>query len=84
MSSWSDAYLSGEISEQKLQLVRASRVAFVVAGYRATEKCGIQALGKQLAARLGLETGSSTFPFQYGRSRMIRFLVLLGAASFFH
>ena len=63
MSSWSDAYLSGEILEQKVQLVRASRVAFVVAGHRATHKCGVQALGEHLAARFDLEHRFIDSPF---------------------
>lgn len=49
-----DAYLSGEISEQQVHLARESGVAFIAAGHHATEKFGVQALGKHLATRFGL------------------------------
>ena len=41
-----DAYLSGEISEQQVHLARESGVAFIAAGHHATEKFGVQALGR--------------------------------------
>jgi dinuclear metal center YbgI/SA1388 family protein len=50
-----DAYITGEISEQSFHLAQESGVAFVAAGHHATERYGIQALGKHLALRFGLE-----------------------------
>jgi len=50
-----DAYITGEISEQSYHLARESGVAFIAAGHHATERYGIQALGRHLAAQFGLE-----------------------------
>ncbi|HEY0664761.1 MAG TPA: Nif3-like dinuclear metal center hexameric protein [Gallionella sp.] len=50
-----DAYITGEISEQNYHLARESGVAFIAAGHHATERYGIQALGRHLADRFGLE-----------------------------
>lgn len=50
-----DAYITGEISEQNYHLARESGVAFIAAGHHATERYGIQALGRHLAAQFGLE-----------------------------
>lgn len=50
-----DVYLSGEISEQTVHLARESGVAFIAAGHHATERYGVQALGRHLAQRFGLE-----------------------------
>lgn len=50
-----DAYLSGEASEQTVHLARESGVAFIAAGHHATERYGVQALGRHLAERFGLE-----------------------------
>lgn len=50
-----DAYITGEVSEPQYHLARESGVAFIAAGHHATERFGIQALGEQVAAALGLE-----------------------------
>lgn len=50
-----DVYLSGEASEQTVHLARESGVAFVAAGHHATERYGVQALGRHLAELFGLE-----------------------------
>lgn len=48
------AYLSGEISEPTVHLARETGVAYLACGHHATEKYGIQALGRHLAASFGL------------------------------
>lgn len=50
-----DAYLSGEISEQTVHLARESGVAYLAAGHHATERYGVEALGRHLAERFGLD-----------------------------
>ncbi|MDX8379776.1 MAG: Nif3-like dinuclear metal center hexameric protein [Gallionella sp.] len=49
-----DAYLTGEISEQNYHVANETGVAFIAAGHHATERLGIQALGKHLAAQFKL------------------------------
>jgi len=50
-----DAFLTGEISEQTTHVARELGLHFYAAGHHATERYGVQALGKRLAARFGLE-----------------------------
>lgn len=50
-----DVFISGEISEQTVHLARESGVAYIAAGHHATERYGIQALGRHLAGRFGLK-----------------------------
>ncbi|MBI4756479.1 MAG: Nif3-like dinuclear metal center hexameric protein [Betaproteobacteria bacterium] len=50
-----DLYLSGEVSEPTAHLARESGVAYVSAGHHATERYGIEALGRHLAEHCGLE-----------------------------
>lgn len=50
-----DVYLTGEVSEQTVHLARESGIAFIAAGHHATERYGVQALGRELAQRFGLE-----------------------------
>jgi dinuclear metal center YbgI/SA1388 family protein len=50
-----DAFVTGEISEQTVHLARETGVAFISAGHHATERYGVQALGRHLAERFGLE-----------------------------
>jgi dinuclear metal center YbgI/SA1388 family protein len=50
-----DVFISGEISEQTVHLVRESGVAYVAAGHHATERYGVQALGNYLAGQFMLE-----------------------------
>ena len=50
-----DAFISGEISEQTVHLARESGVAYIGAGHHATERYGIQALGRHLAETFNLQ-----------------------------
>lgn len=50
-----DVFISGEISEQTVHLSRETGVAYIAAGHHATERYGIQALGRHLAEHFGLE-----------------------------
>lgn len=50
-----DLYISGEISEQTTHQSLESGVAYVSAGHHATERYGIQALGRHLAEKFNLE-----------------------------
>jgi len=49
-----DVYVSGEISEQTVYLARESGVPYIAAGHHATERYGVQALGRHLAENCGL------------------------------
>ncbi|MGI0152067.1 Nif3-like dinuclear metal center hexameric protein [Pseudidiomarina sp. WS423] len=49
-----DAFISGEISEQTTHSAREQGLAYIAAGHHATERYGVQALGKHLAAQFGL------------------------------
>ena len=50
-----DAFITGEVSERTFHLSRESGVAFLAAGHHATERYGVQALGRHLAETFGLE-----------------------------
>jgi dinuclear metal center YbgI/SA1388 family protein len=50
-----DAFVSGEISERTTHLAREAGVVYASAGHHATERYGVQALGKYLAGRFGLQ-----------------------------
>lgn len=50
-----DVYLTGEVSEFVMHTAAESGVAFLAAGHHATERYGIQALGRHLAERFDLE-----------------------------
>jgi len=50
-----DAFVTGEVSEYNMQFAREEGFHFVAAGHYATERLGIQALGKQVARQFGLE-----------------------------
>ena len=49
-----DAFVSGEISEQTVHVVRETGIHFYAAGHHATERYGAQALGEHLASKFGL------------------------------
>lgn len=55
IAAGADAYVSGEISEQTVHLARESGIAYVAAGHHATERYGVQALGRRLEAEFGLQ-----------------------------
>jgi dinuclear metal center YbgI/SA1388 family protein len=50
-----DAFISGEVSEQTMHLARELGVHYFSAGHHATERFGVQALGRHLADCFGLE-----------------------------
>jgi len=47
-------YLTGEASEYNTHLARETGVAFVAAGHHATERYGVQAVGRAVAERFGV------------------------------
>jgi dinuclear metal center YbgI/SA1388 family protein len=50
-----DAYITGEVSEQTVHVAREYDLQFYAAGHHATERYGIQALGRYLAGQFGVE-----------------------------
>ncbi|KAF1066386.1 MAG: GTP cyclohydrolase 1 type 2 [Pseudomonas citronellolis] len=50
-----DAYLTGEVSEQTVHSARENGITFIAAGHHATERYGVQALGRYLAEHFGIE-----------------------------
>ena len=50
-----DAFVSGEISEQTVHLARELGIHYIAAGHHATERFGVQALGRLLADRFAIE-----------------------------
>ncbi len=48
-----DAFISDEVSEQTIHSTREMGVHFFAAGYHATERSGMKALGKWLAQQHG-------------------------------
>ncbi|SNB62034.1 Nif3-like dinuclear metal center hexameric protein [Kingella negevensis] len=50
-----DVFITGEISEAQYHLANETGVAFVSAGHHATERYGVQALGKAIAEEFGLD-----------------------------
>ena len=55
IAAGASVYLSGEISEPTVHLARESGVAYLAAGHHATERYGVQALGRHLAEKFGLQ-----------------------------
>lgn len=49
-----DAFVTGEVSEPMVHLVRETGVAYLAAGHHATERFGVQALGVAIAEKLGI------------------------------
>lgn len=50
-----DAYLSGEVSEPTTHFARETGIHYFAAGHHATERYGVQALGRWLEAEYGIE-----------------------------
>ena len=50
-----DAFISGEISEQTVHVARECGIHYFAAGHHATERFGVQALGKHLAEQFSIE-----------------------------
>lgn len=55
IASGADVFLTGEISEPQAHYAAETGVAFIAAGHHATERYGVQALGRRLAEEAGLE-----------------------------
>jgi dinuclear metal center YbgI/SA1388 family protein len=49
-----DAFLTGEVSERTVHIAREAGIHFFAAGHHATERYGIQALGKHVADKFSL------------------------------
>ncbi|MFZ6656529.1 Nif3-like dinuclear metal center hexameric protein [Undibacterium sp. TJN19] len=54
IAAGASVYLSGEISEPTVHLARESGVAYLACGHHATERFGVQSLGKLIAERFGV------------------------------
>jgi dinuclear metal center YbgI/SA1388 family protein len=54
IAAGADVFVTGEISEPQAHYARETGVAFIAAGHHATERYGVQGLGAQVAADLGL------------------------------
>lgn len=50
-----DAYISGEISESTVHTARELDIHYFAAGHHATERLGVQALGRHLAEKFSLD-----------------------------
>lgn len=50
-----DAYITGEVSEPTVHIARETGIHFFSAGHHATERFGVQALGRYLSEKFGLE-----------------------------
>ena len=54
-ANWgADAFVTGEVSEQTIHIARERGIGFIAAGHHATERYGVQALGKRVAYELGI------------------------------
>ena len=54
LATGADVFVSGEISEQTVNLARETGMAFIAAGHHATERYGVQALGAHLTEKFGI------------------------------
>ncbi len=54
IASGADVFLTGEISEPQAHYAAETGVAFIAAGHHATERYGVQALGRRLCEETGL------------------------------
>jgi dinuclear metal center YbgI/SA1388 family protein len=50
-----DAFVSGEINEPTVHLAREAGVIYIAAGHHATERWGVQAVGAEVAQKLGIK-----------------------------
>ncbi|CAH2782883.1 MAG: GTP cyclohydrolase 1 type 2 homolog YbgI [uncultured Paraburkholderia sp.] len=55
ISAGADVYVTGEVSESVMHTSAESGVAFVAAGHHATERFGVQAVGKHLSEQFDIE-----------------------------
>ena len=54
ISAGVDAFVTGEVSEPMVHLARETGVAYLAAGHHATERFGVQAVGRAVADRFGI------------------------------
>ena len=54
IAAGASAYLSGEISEPTVHLAREAGVSYLACGHHATERYGIEALGRHVADKFGI------------------------------
>lgn len=54
VAAGANTYLSGEISEPTVHLARETGVVYISCGHHATERYGIQALGKRISEQFGV------------------------------
>lgn len=57
-----DCYVTGEISEYVMHYAKEEGIHFIAAGHHATERYGVQALGKHLESRFGVSWEFIDFP----------------------
>ena len=50
-----DAFITGEVSEPTVHIARESGICFISAGHHATERYGVQAVGRHLAEKFQLQ-----------------------------
>jgi dinuclear metal center YbgI/SA1388 family protein len=55
IAAGADVFITGEISEPQAHYAAETGVAFLAAGHHATERYGVQALGRTVSEQLGLE-----------------------------
>ena len=55
IAAGADVFITGEISEPQAHYAAETGVAFIAAGHHATERYGVQALGRHAAQTLGLD-----------------------------
>jgi putative NIF3 family GTP cyclohydrolase 1 type 2 len=55
INAGADVYLTGEVSESVMHTSAESGVAFLAAGHHATERFGVQAVGKHLSEQFDIE-----------------------------
>ncbi|UXH79737.1 Nif3-like dinuclear metal center hexameric protein [Roseateles amylovorans] len=55
IAAGADVFITGEISEPQAHYAAETGVAFIAAGHHATERYGVQAVGRQVAEQLGLQ-----------------------------
>ncbi len=55
IAAGADVFITGEISEPQAHYAAETGVAFIAAGHHATERYGVQAVGRQVADQLGLQ-----------------------------
>ena len=54
IAAGADVFLTGEISEPQAHYARETGVAFLACGHHASERYGVQAVGRELAGRFGI------------------------------